>query len=179
MADLRKAGGRTVAVGVVLIALGVLSLAAPLVTGIAVALLVGAALLIAGVAMAADAWRGRAFGTGVGDFLWALLFAFAGLLVLLHPLMGLAFLTLLLASLFFVAGVWKSMAAWRFRPRPGWGLLLTSGIVSLVLGVMIVASWPVSGTWAVGTLVGVELLFDGWSLVSLGAAMREAGRAPV
>jgi uncharacterized membrane protein HdeD (DUF308 family) len=177
MADLAKAGGRTATVGVVLMVLGVLSLAAPLVTGVAVALLAGAALLIGGIAMAAEAWRGRAFGAGVGDLLWALLHAFAGLLMLLHPLMGLAFLTLLLATFFFLAGVWKSMAAWRLRPRKGWGLLLASGIVSLVLGLMIVASWPVSGTWAIGTPVGVELLFDGWALVSLGGALRDVARA--
>jgi uncharacterized membrane protein HdeD (DUF308 family) len=133
-------------------------------------------VLVGGVAMALDAWRGRAFGAGIGDFLWALLYVAAGLLLLLHPLLGLAFLTLLLAFFFLLAGTWKALAAWRVRPRAGWGLLLASGVVSLLLGGMILASWPMSGAWALGTLVGIELIFDGWALVSLGSALRHVGR---
>lgn len=177
MAEVKKVGGTIVAVGVVTILLGVLSIAAPLVTGLAVTILVGAAILVAGIAAAVGAWKGRSFGRGIGDFLWGVLYAVVGVLVLAHPLVGLSFLTLLLAFFFFLTGAWKAMVAWRVRPRAGWGLVMTSAVVSLILGVMILASWPMSGAWAVGVLVGVELLFDGWTLVTVGATLREVGKA--
>jgi uncharacterized membrane protein HdeD (DUF308 family) len=174
-----KTGGKAVGVGVVLIVLGVLALAAPLLTGIAVAILVGGMLLVGGVAMTAAAWRARAMGAGIGDLLWALLHVLVGLVVLLHPWAALASLTLLLAIFFFVAGAWKAAVAWRFRPRDGWGLLFASGVLSLLLGMMVLTSWPLSGTWAVGTLVGIELIFDGVSLLRVGHALREAGKVPL
>jgi uncharacterized membrane protein HdeD (DUF308 family) len=98
--------------------------------------------------------------------------AIAGLGVLGHPLFGLTFLTLLLVIFFIVEGFWKIIASFSYRPATGWWGILASGIVTLVLGVLIWRQWPVSGLWAVGVLVGVDLLMTGISLVTLASTVR-------
>src|SRR5262249_25070691 len=143
---------------------------------IAVTWIIGGAVLLAGIATIAEAFQAHSLGAGIGDFLWGLLYAVAGLLMLLHPIAGLSFLTMLLAFFFFLAGTWKVMAAWRLRPRQGWGLVMTSGVLSLLFGAMVLASWPFSGAWAIGTLVGVELIFDGWTMVTLGTTLRQIAK---
>ncbi|NIO42670.1 MAG: HdeD family acid-resistance protein, partial [Burkholderiales bacterium] len=78
-----------------------------------------------------------------------------------HPLLGLTFLTLLLVVYFLIEGIWKVIASFRYRPATGWLWLLISGVISLVLGWLIWMQWPISGMWAVGVLVGVNLLSTG------------------
>jgi uncharacterized membrane protein HdeD (DUF308 family) len=75
---------------------------------------------------------------------------------------------MILAIYFFVDGVSGVVTAFRVRPAQGWGWVLFSAIASIALGIMILRDWPVSGAWAVGTLVGVRLFFSGWSMIALG-----------
>lgn len=91
--------------------------------------------------------------------------------------LGLQFLTLLLAFYLVLEGVTEVLLAFQMRPVAGWGWTLASGVAALVLGAMIWNQWPVSGAWAVGLLVGINLLFTGSSLLGLGMAARNAGQS--
>jgi uncharacterized membrane protein HdeD (DUF308 family) len=82
------------------------------------------------------------------------------------------FIALLLAIFFVVEGVWKIIASFSYRPAPGWLFMLASGVIALVLGLLIWKQWPVSGLWAVGILVGVDLLMTGVSMVALATTVR-------
>ena len=73
---------------------------------------------------------------------------------------------------FIVEGLFKIFAAFRYRPHPGWLWMLAGGALSLVLGLLIWNQWPLSGVWAIGILVGVDLLTTGLSLVVLGSAVK-------
>ncbi len=75
---------------------------------------------------------------------------------------------------FLIEGIWKVIASFRYRPATGWLWLLISGVISLVLGWLIWMQWPISGMWAVGVLVGVNLLSTGIALVSLASTLRNA-----
>ena len=92
--------------------------------------------------------------------------------VLGHPLFGLSFLTLLLAIYFVTGGIAKIVGSFCFRPISGWLTMLLSGLISLLLGVLIWRQWPLSGMWAVGVLVGVDLLATGLSMLALAATVR-------
>jgi uncharacterized membrane protein HdeD (DUF308 family) len=96
----------------------------------------------------------------------------SGLLVLGHPLAGLAFLTLLLAAYFLVDGVFTVVEAFQVRPRASWGWTLFSGVASIVLAYLIWREWPLTGAWAIGLLIGLRLLFSGWALIALGTAAK-------
>jgi uncharacterized membrane protein HdeD (DUF308 family) len=91
-----------------------------------------------------------------------------GLLLLTRPIVGLASLTLILIVYFLVEGIFEIMAALQLRPLQGWGWMLCSGIFSVILAGFFWSEWPLSGAWAIGVLVGIQLIFAGWSMISLG-----------
>jgi uncharacterized membrane protein HdeD (DUF308 family) len=161
-----------ITLGILLLVLGVVCIVSPLVSGMAVELLVGGVMLVAGVAKLFHAGRARSWGSGMGEFLLGMFTALAGLLLLAHPLAGLAFLTLLLAGFFFLEGIAQFVIAFRLRPLAGWLWVLFGGLLSFLLAVLIYVNWPLSGAWAVGTLVGIQILYNGWSLIAIGLAVR-------
>ena len=64
----------------------------------------------------------------------------------------------------------------QLKPAQGWYWPLVSGLISILLGIMILAKWPVSGLWVIGLFVAIELIFNGWSYVFVALAARKAGQ---
>jgi uncharacterized membrane protein HdeD (DUF308 family) len=159
--------------GIVMIIAGVLSIVASFVAGVSTMIVLGALLLVAGVAECFLAFKAGAFGRGLMIFLLGALTVVAGVLTLKEPITALATVTFLLAAYFFVAGIVGCMAALSARPEEGWGWLLASGLISILLGIMLWQQFPLSGIWAVGTLIGLRLIFDGVALFSIGSAVRK------
>lgn len=162
--------------GVLLIILGVLALFTPLATGLSVAMAIGILLLVSGVAQLFLAFRGGSLGAAIGIALLGLLAILCGGYMLMQPGAALGALTLLLAGFFFVQGLIEVVNAFGARPAQGWGWLLTSGIVSVLLALMIWQQFPISGAWAVGTLVGVRLLMSGAVLLGIGSAVGKVAK---
>ena len=170
----KQGGGMLVGLGIALVILGFLAVGAPLVTGIAVAITVGAFVVATGVLEVVLSLKARSWGKGFLGVILGILSVVSGVLMIAHPLMGLGFLTLLVASYFFVHGVFEVIEAVQLRPTPGWGWSLVSGILTVLLGVMIWRQWHVSGAWAIGILVGIHVLMSGWASIMLGVAARGA-----
>ena len=97
--------------------------------------------------------------------------------MIFRPVVGLLSMTLLLAVYFIVDGVSEIFAAFKMKPDRGWGWLLFNGIVAVLLGAMIWRQWPVSGAWAIGLLVGIHILFSGWTMIVLGSGARRFAAA--
>ena len=169
---LKENAGWSVAIGIILIILGIFALGSPLVTGVAVAIMVGSFLLVGGIVQFVFAFRAKSWGAGLLGFFGGALSFVCGILVIAHPLLGLGFLALLLAAFFVVGGISKIIFSFQVRLAQGWGWILFSGIVGLVLGMMIWSQSPLSGAWAVGILVGIDILFTGWSTLAIGLAAR-------
>jgi uncharacterized membrane protein HdeD (DUF308 family) len=169
---LKEHAGITVTLGYALVIFGILAIVAPLFTGTAVTIFVGVLMIAAGIARGVFAFRAQTFGKGLLMFLLGGIIAFGGVLLIARPLIGLASLTMVLAAFFFADGIIEAIYAFQLRPVKGWGWMLYSGIVSGLLGFLIMYQWPVSGRWAIGVLVGVRLLFTGWSVIALGFAAR-------
>ena len=160
--------------GIALIVLGILAILSPAVAGGTVVTVIGLIMLVAGVVQILRALQA---GEGTEKVLTLVLGAISvlgGIAVIAHPLLGLALLTLALAAYLIVEGVWKMIAAFRYRPAAGWNWLLLSGVLSLLLAWLIWAQWPLSGMWAIGVLVGVNLLGTGAALVTLASALKRA-----
>ena len=94
-----------------------------------------------------------------------------GYLLLRHPDAGAAGVTLLLASLFIVAGLFRAVGAGLMR-FPKWAWMVFSGTVSVVLGISILVSWPSVTTYFIGLAIGIDLIFDGASLIGFATAIR-------
>lgn len=161
-------------VGIVIVIAGFLSLIAPLAGGLSITVIVGTLILLAGVMQLLLVFRAGSFGQGLLLALLGLLGVVAGGYTLMHPAAALAALTLLLSAWFVASGIIESIAALTARDVKGWGWILFSGVVSVLLGLMLWSQFPLSGAWAVGTLVGVRLLFSGFALISAAGAVSSA-----
>ena len=166
--------GWFLALGIVLIIVGFAAIVFPFVSTVAAKIALGWLFLIGGVFMVIHAFS----APGWQGFLWSLLvgilYLVAGGYLAFFPLTGLLTLALLLIILFAVEGIFEVIMAFRVRPHEGWGFLLLSGIAALAVAVLIALDLPGSATWALGLLVGINLLFSGWSYVFLALAGRRA-----
>lgn len=163
--------------GVATVILGIVAMMAPMITGIAVALMVGILLIAGGIARTIFAFKCKSWGKGILVFVLGLLTLLVGLYMVARPGVALATLTLVLAAYFVVDGIFEIIEAFDLKPIKGWGWMLFGGIVSILLGFMIWRQWPISGAWAVGILVGIKLIFAGWAMVGIGAAGRSVAGA--
>jgi uncharacterized membrane protein HdeD (DUF308 family) len=168
----KKSIGWSIGLSILMIAAGILAIASPLAAGIAVNLLVAWLLIFSGCVHLAFALYTR----GAGGFLWellvAFLYGFIGVYLLVHPVAGLASLTIALAIYLFVEAILEFVLGFTLRPLPGSGWLLFDGIITLILAVMIWRTWPSSMGWVIGTLVGVSMLFSGASRLAISLAAR-------
>ena len=170
--DIRRHWGWYVAVGVALVVLGVVALGAVGLATLASVLVFGWLLVFGGIIQTIHAWRLRGWGGFTRHFVGGVLSLVVGGLIVANPAAGALSLTLLMATFFMVGGIFRIVAALSFR-LPGRGWAVAGGIVTVLLGMMIAAAWPVSGVWVIGTFVGIDLIFDGWSLVMAGLGARE------
>lgn len=155
---------------------GLFALWNPLAATLTVTLLAGWAFLILGVVQIV-----QSFGVSDwGGFIWALLLGVAtavvGVVLLFDPLAGMVSLTLLVAVLFLVSGVAKAMFAFSLRPVAGWGWVLASAAVSILLGIMILADFPWAAVSVLGILLGVELLSNGVLYLFAALGLRRLGQ---
>ena len=157
---------------ILLIIVGFFALALPFEAGIAIAVVVAVFVIVAGIAHLAGSFAART----TGGFFWRLLvgcaYLIAGVYLVVNPKLSLVSLTLALAALFFVEGVFHLVTYFQIRSAPGSGWLLFDGIVTLILAVMIWRSWPASAVWAVGTIIGINLLMSGFTRMMYSRAVR-------
>ncbi len=172
MEEAKKNSGLLIFLGILTVVFGVVAVASPLITGVAVTVFVGVMLLASGIAQIVHALKSRQWGTGCWGTIIGLLGVAAGLLMIFRPLVGLVTMTMLLAIYFLVDGISEIIAAFRIKPDQGWGWVLFNGIVAVLLGFMIWRQWPVSGAWAIGLLVGIHIVLTGWSMIILGTGAR-------
>jgi uncharacterized membrane protein HdeD (DUF308 family) len=162
--------------GVLMIVFGILAIATPAVAGKAVVMIIGAVLLLVGIVQIVSGLRTEGWSSKLPPLILGIIAAICGLGLLGEPWIGMKFIALMLAIFFVMEGIWKIIASFSYRPASGWVLMLASGVIALVLGVLIWQQWPVSGLWAVGILVGVDLLSTGISMVVLASTVRKFRR---
>ena len=170
----RQASTLSILWGVLLICLGVMAVGSPLIAAIAVNVLIAWLIMLAGIVHLIVAFHTREAGSMIWRFLVGLAYICFGVYLIARPAVGVASLTLILASLFLVEGVLDILLFFKVRTvaRSTW--ILFDGIVTLLLGAMIYMQWPSSSAWAIGTLVGVSLIFSGVTRVMLSLAVRKA-----
>jgi len=152
---------------ILLILAGFFTLMIPFIGGIGIAIFVGWAMIVSGVTHLVLAFKTHTTGSRLWELLVGVVYIAAGIYLLLHPLSALASLTLLLAFYLFFEAVFEVIQYFQVRPRSGAGWLLVDGLITFVLALMIWRSWPASALWAIGTLVGISMLFSGFSRLML------------
>jgi uncharacterized membrane protein HdeD (DUF308 family) len=160
-------------IGIVAIAIGCIAIIVPAVFSVGTAIFIGLILLIMGIFMIAGAFSAHSLGTVVWRLLWAMLTVIVGIWLLAEPHNGTVTLTLILGIYFLIMGLTRVAVAFMARGQPNAGLLGLSGIAAILIGILILAKLPESSDWAIGLLVGIDLIFAGWTLVSVSMVGRD------
>lgn len=160
--------------GVTLVLLGILAVGSPFLAAVAVNAMVAWLIVLAGVVHLVIAFHAHRAGSLIWRLLVGIAYILFGGYVITHPALGVATLTLVLASLFLVEGIFDIALFFRMRSTQGSSWVLMDGIVTVIVGVLIFAHWPSSSAWAIGTLVGVSLIISGVTRVMLSLAVRKA-----
>ena len=170
--SVRANWGWMLALGILFIVGGVFAFASPFLASLVVTTIVAFVLVIAGVAQIVQAWRMKSWG----GFLWQLIIGIViligGIAIYVNPIAGTLTLTLFAAAMFLAKGVFQIVLGFQLRPHDGWGWIVSSGVIAVLVGVLIYAQWPMSSLYALGTLAGISLAFTGWSYVMIALAAR-------
>ena len=166
--------GTLIWMGLLMIVLGTVGVMAETVFSIASISLMGGFALAAGIMQALHALQARGWKSVSIQLLFSLIYIAIGVIVWVSPEAALEGVTLYAATLFFALGVLRLVTAFQHTAFSGWFMPLISAALSILLGGLILAGWPENSTWVPGMLIGIELLFQGWSLLFLGIAAKRA-----
>ena len=164
--------------GVALVVAGVLAILFPLMGGMAVEVWTAIALLIAGGAQIAHAFAARQWQGFLLGLLIGALYVATGAMLWLNPMKGIVTLTALLALAIFIDGVLTTALAFQIKDVGGWVWMLLSGLLGIVVAIMIWQQLPSSAAWALGLMLGINLIGSGIAFATLANSARPAGGAP-
>ncbi|MGA7980619.1 MAG: HdeD family acid-resistance protein [Chromatiaceae bacterium] len=175
--DARKNWGWLLGLGILSVILGTIGLGMTPYLTLATVSLFGILLAVGGGFQLADAFKCKGWKGTLLHVLIGLLYLAAGIATLYEPLRAAVALTLLIGAAFIVVGVLRISMAFQHKGARGWGWALAGGIISVILGLLVMSGWPVSGLWFIGLIIAIELIVNGWTYIFLGLAARTAHRA--
>ena len=170
----RSATRWSIVLATLMIVAGILGIILPSAVGIAVTILIAWLLIASGILHIIYAWSAGRPQAVIWELLVGLVYLAIGLYVLARPVMGLAGLTLALGAYLFVEAILEFIQSFRLRMIPGAGWFLFDGVISLIIALMIWATWPSSIGWVLGTLVGVTMFVRGISRLAISLALLRA-----
>lgn len=169
---LRAKWGWIVALGVIFLFAGLLALYSVVTATIASVFVVGIMMLIAGVAEVINAFQVKSWGK---FFLWIILgvlYIVAGFVTFENPLLAAALLTLVLGAALVASGIMRIILAFNMKEGTPWIAVVFSGIVTFLLGVIILAHWPVASLYILGLFLGIDLVFAGVGWIGVGISLK-------
>jgi uncharacterized membrane protein HdeD (DUF308 family) len=176
---IREHWGLFLAEGIILVILGIAAIVMPLIATLAITIIIGWLFLVSGIVGLITTFWAR----GVPGFWWSLISAIigiaAGVVLLLWPISGSISLTLVLIAFFIIEGIASIMYAIEHRNQLSgrWGWMLVSGIIDLILAGIIFIGLPGTAAWAIGLLVGINMVFGGVALIGIALAARHPATA--
>jgi uncharacterized membrane protein HdeD (DUF308 family) len=176
-AGLARSWKLLLAAGVFAIFIGCVAILVPAVAAVGTAIFIGWILVIAGAFLVAAAFSAHSIGTVVLRLLWAALTVIVGVWLIVEPHNGTLTLTLVLGIYFLFMGITRITVAFLARGQQNAGLVGLSGVCSLLIGVLVLAKFPSSADWAIGLLVGIDLIFAGWTLCSVALVGKDLSRS--
>lgn len=173
--SLRDNWGWVLTSGIAFVILGGIALSYSALATLASVFVLGWVLVFAGIFEAMHAFKIPRWSGFLLELLGAILYLVVGMLMIARPETGAVSLTLLIGAFFLVGGIFRAVTAATIRP-PSWGWLLMNGLVTLLLGLLILVEWPASGLWVIGMFLGIDLVFNGAWLIMLALGVRKVGR---
>jgi len=172
LGPLRAKSGWIIALGVVYIIAGIIALGSMLAATVVSVFVVGIMMVIAGVAEVINAFQIKTWGKFMLWLLLGALYIVAGFLAFENPLLAAAVLTLFLGVSLIVSGIIRVALAFGMQRTMPWIWVLLSGIITALLGLIIVAHWPVSSLYVLGLFLGIDLVIAGAGWVGIGFGLK-------
>lgn len=177
--ELTKNWGWHLCLGIFFVILGTIGLGRLYALSLAGALFFGVLIIIGGVAQFIEAFKCRGWKGVVYHVLIAVLYVGVGFFIIQDPLAAKLLLTWILAVVFVCVGIIRVVLALQMRATGSWFVPLLGGIISIILGGLILVKWPLSGLFVIGLFVAIELIVNGWSYIFIALAARRAGKTAV
>lgn len=155
------------ALGIAFVVFGTIGLGMVVLMTLASIVFLGALVLIGGAAQVIQAFSIPTWRERLAHLLIGILYLFASWVMISDPLVASAVFTIMLAWALIIIGIFRVVVAVQNRVRHGWWWPLVAGFLSVALGVMILAQWPMTGLWVIGLFVCLEMIFHGWGLIAL------------
>lgn len=175
--DIKKRSAWSIFMGVITAALGVFLIVYPFATATITTVLLGWVLIFVGIALFVFALHSQTAGNFFLKVLLSALYGISGMALAFFPWEGVAALTVGLGMLLLVQAGLQTAVAFRLKPLDGWGWYLADAVAGLLLGILILAQWPSSSYWAIGTLVGVAVFMGGVSRIMIATKIRSGASA--
>ncbi|HXX49792.1 MAG TPA: HdeD family acid-resistance protein [Xanthobacteraceae bacterium] len=172
LAPLRAKSGWIIALGVVYVLAGLIALSSVVFATVVTVFVVGVMMLIAGVAEVINAFQIKTWGKFLLWLLLGALYIVAGFVTFENPLLAAALLTLVLGFALIASGIMRIVLAFNMKQESPWVWVVLSGVITLLLGLIIVAHWPVSGLYILGLFLGIDLVIAGVSWIGIGSGLR-------
>lgn len=173
---LRQGAVWFIGIGALLLLLGLLALFNLFAATIASVFFIGVLMIVGGALRVAHAFRVERTASLLFWLLSGLLYAVAGGMALANPALGAAALTLVLAAALIASGVVMIAACVVSQARDGRWWILLSGVLTSATGLILAAGWPLTGVWALGLILALDLTFQGWALIAFGFALKAMER---
>lgn len=161
-----------IVMGVLTALIGILMIGYPMAAATVTTIFVGWSLFFVGVAQLIFAFQSAGAGHFLLKLLTSLLYGITGLALVFYPISGVQALTIVVGSVFIAQAVLLIATALQLRPIAGWGWFLVDGIADAAIAILILAGWPSTSYWAIGTLLGVSVLMTGISRVIIASKIK-------
>jgi len=170
--DIKGRSAWSIFMGVLTALLGFFLIAYPMATATITTMLLGWVLIFVAIAQNVFALHSHTVGKFFAKALLAILYGLAGVVLAFFPGVGVAGLTMMLGTLLLVYAGAETATAFKVRPVEGWGWFLFNAIVAFLVAMLILAKWPSSSLWAIGTLVGASVMMGGISRIMIASGIR-------
>lgn len=158
--------------GILLVVLGMIAIGASVFVTLATMVFIGSLMLIAGLLQSIHAISMRRWSGFYIDLMAGVLNTVIGFVMVAHPGATATALTLIIAVLLILGGVFRILTGLLVSYQNRIWLLI-HGFINLLLAYTILADWPLSGLWVIGLFIGIDMIFNGWSLIMLGLVVRK------
>lgn len=174
--ELQKNWGWLLFLGILFLVLGIIGLGRLFALTLAGAFFFGVLIIIGGIAQFVEALKCKGWKSVAFHVLIAVLYIIGGAFVIRDPIAASVILTWVLAAVLLGAGLLRIIMAIQMRSQSMWFVPLLGGILSMILGGIILAEWPLSGLFVIGLFIAIELIINGWTYIFIALAARKAGR---
>lgn len=177
LGEIHEKWGWLLALGIAFIFLGTIGLGMTFALTMGSMLFFGFLMLFGGVFQLVQALSCRGWRSIILHVLVAIAYLIGGVIIIANPMLASEIITMMIAAIFMAVGIMRITMAIQLKEVKGWWLPLLSGVISLIFGGMIMTAWPMSGTWIIGLLIAVDMIFHGWGYVALALTARDTQKS--